>query len=480
MNASNPSQIGLPTMGSVLAFMVDCLGVPKESDTYSYKEVERLRKGGMTSDTNWSVARKVMEAILASFLDPRIAPEVLDTVFRQVHTGTVRRFRWHKHDRVFVPVPEFAGPAEATNWVWDAHGRLLDLPQHLVHDWTEFLFRHNSLAQDCGSSDPPSQSAVAAWAMFFVVPFLAANLVEYQFNDSRLESGMPRGRFWYLPLFIPPENYLAKPRYKWPVNQVLEWWEDLLGASLSDHAEMLCSAGSDKDNARRQIYAWRHEGRPPDLATIDRWSKQHWSDKYAGAFLDTAGLPLRERWSRCRAFLARKGFDKSSPNWLEKLGTEPRRTFEDQYRGEPLELEILPFKQTRFAAFFETPDPISAGLPVEELIQRVAERYAPPTNAQLRVRLIIATSFQRAFAETMKSLGEYKALYLLNWFQKIYCFLTDLHNRATPFCGSEILRQIRSATGQDRGVAYACEWLFDEAAWRTLPSEIAGVAASGR
>ncbi len=479
MNASNSDQLGLPTLGAVLAFMADCLGVPKEGDGYSYKELERLKKGGMASDKSWAVARKVMEAILGSFLDAKRAAEILDTVFKQVLTGTVRRIRWHKHDRVLVPVPELVGSQEAVNWVWDAQGRLINLSQHLVHDWTEFLSRHNSLVQDCGSGEPVSQQAVAAWAFLFVIPFLAANLVEYQFNDSRLESGMPRGRFWYLPLFIPPENDQRKRRYKWPVNQVLEWWEDLLGGDLSSHAEMLCALGSDADNARRQIYAWLHEDRPPDLATIDRWSKKHWGDKYVGAFVDSPALPLQERWNRCRVFLARKGFDKNNGNWLENVGEKPREMFKDQYRGEPLELEILPFKETSFAAFFSSADPISAGLPVEELIRRIAERYTLPTNDQLRMRLIVAAAFQRAFTKTMKALGENRALYLLNLFQEVYCFLIDLHNRATPQCRSEILHQLRLVPERQLGPCYICEWLLDEDSWRTLPNEITRLAMSG-
>lgn len=479
MNAPNQDQIGLPTLGAVLAFMVDCLGIPKEGNGYSYKEIERLKKGGMASDKNWAVARKVMEAILASFLDAKTAVEILDTVFKQVLAGRVRRIRWHKHDRVLVPVPELAGPPEAANWVWDAQGRLKNLSQHLVHDWTEFLFRHNSLVQDCGSSEPPSQQAISAWAFMFVIPFLAANLVEYQFNNSRIECGMPRGRFWYLPRLLPPENSQGKRRYKWPINQVMEWWADLLGGDLSRHTAMLCALGSDADNARRQIHAWCHENRPPDLVTIDRWSKQQWSDKYAGAFVYSPDLPIKERWGQCRAFLVRKGFDKNNINWLEGMGEKPRETFRGQYRGEPLELEILPFKETTFAAFFSSADPISACLPVEELIRRIAERFAPPTNDQLRTRLILAAAFQRAFTKTMEALGENRALYLLSLFQEVYCFLTDLHNRTTPLCGSEILRQLSSVPESQVGLRYICEWLFDEDSWRTLPNEISRVAMSG-
>src|SRR5579859_2296953 len=112
--------------------------------------------------------------------------------------------------------------------------------------------------------------------------------------------------------------------------------------------------------------------------------------------------------------------DNTTRNWLEGIRGKPRDTFQNQYRGEMLELEILPFKQTSFAAFFDSPDPLATGLPVAELIERIAERYAQPTNEQLKARLIIAAAFQRAFIQTVKSQGRDNALRILDWFQQVY------------------------------------------------------------
>src|SRR5205807_5987928 len=141
--------------------------------------------------------------------------------------------------------------------------------------------------------------------------------------------------------------------FKWPVNFVLEWWQDLLGVELISQACLLCAPGDDPDNARRQVRAWQNENRPPDQTTIERWCKIDWAERYPGAFVDDAKLPLSERWNRCRAFLVKKGFDDVTHNWLEGLEGKPREMFQKQYRGEPLEEEILPFKQTPFAAFFD-------------------------------------------------------------------------------------------------------------------------------
>lgn len=464
------TEFGLPSTGAVLAFMVDCLGVPKETDAYSYKELERLEKGGLAMEKHWEVARKVMDAIVASFLEAKAAHQTIDTVFRQTVSAPIKRIHWQMHKGLVVPVPEFSAPYEAVYWKRNAAGELEDFGEILVHDWTEFLARHEFLVNQRGGSERPRHDVVFHWACKFVVPFLAVNLNDYQRNDSRLESGMPAGKFWYLPLLVLPKGTDEKPNIKWPVNMVLEWWEDLLGSELASHASLLCAPGDNPDNARRQVHAWRHENRPPDQTTIERWCKVSWADKYAGTFSDDASLPLNERWNRCRTFLVKKGFHDTTRNWLAGIHGKPREKFQDQYRGELLELEILPFKQTPFVAFFDSPDPIAAGLPVAELIGRIAERYAQPTNEQLKARFIIAAAFQRAFIQTMKSQGIQTAWRICGWFQEVYCYLVDLHNRTTD--GREILRLIRNAPESQGALRFACEWLFDENCWRQFPAEM--------
>jgi hypothetical protein len=466
---SSVTEFGLPTTGAVLAFMVDCLGVPKETEAYSYKELERLKKGGLKTETYWAVTRKVMDAIVGSFLETKTASQTIDSVFKQKIATPIKRFHWQMHKGVLVPIPEFSAPPEAIYWKRNAAGELEDFGEILVHDWTEFLARHEFLVMQCGSTITPRLDVVFNWTCRFVVPFLAVNLLDYQRNNSQLESGMPGGRFWYLPLIL-PENADSKPRIKWPVNTVLEWWEDLSGSKLATHASLLCAPGDNPDNARRQVHAWQHEKSPPDQVTIARWCKVSWVDRYAGTFLDDISLPLNERWYRCRDFLKKKGFHDSTSNWLDGVQGKPRETLLKQYRGEMLEQEIPPFKQTPFAAFFDLPDPIAAGLPVEDLIERIAERYAQPTNRQLKTRLIIAAAFQRAFIQMIEVQEIQNALRICDWFQEVYCYLVDLNNQAAG--GDEILRKIRNASESQGGLRYACEWLYDAGVWNKMPTEL--------
>jgi len=464
----------------VLAFIVDCLGVPKEAAGYSYKDLERLKKGGMATDKYWEVARKVMDSIVCTFMG-NAAAQKTDSVLKQKFAAPVRRTYWRRHKGLFIPVPEFGAPAEAIYWKRNAAGELEDFGEVLLHDWIEFLFRHEFLAGECGSTETPSIKAIAPWASMFVVPFLAQNLIEYIRNDSRLERGMPGGRFWYLPQLIPPEDgKIQNFRFKWPVNFVLEWWQDLLGYSLESVADKLCHPDDTEriadrfrelggiDDEARQVRAWMNDNRTPKQKTIAHWCAQPWD--YKGAFLDEPALPPHERWKRCRAFLVKKGFHNADHNWLESVDGKPREMFQKQYRGERLEEEILPFKQAPFAAFFDSPDPIAAGLPVIELIERVAERWAKPMNGQVKGRLLMAAAFQRAFVKSTESLGEQRSLHLLRCFQEVYCFLMDLNNRGIE--EGDMVRLLRETPESKLRLRYLCEWLFDEESWRTLPNDI--------
>jgi hypothetical protein len=181
MNENMNGGIGLPSTGVVLGFMVDCLGVSKQElgasqSEKGYKDLELLRKGGLSPEKDGSVMLRVMEAVLALFMEAGEAKQTLEEVLKQTWRAPVRRIRWQTYKHLVVPVPEFAGPPESVLWMWDAQGRLQNLRVHLVHDWTEFLFRHNSLVLDTGGSAPLLDSAVMAWAFLFVVPFLAANI----------------------------------------------------------------------------------------------------------------------------------------------------------------------------------------------------------------------------------------------------------------------------------------------------------------
>jgi hypothetical protein len=471
MKATTHSASGLPNMGEILGFIVDCLGVPKEKDSYTHKELQRLKKGGLSPQKYWAIAHKIIVSILASFTDDDAANQTIKKMLLQKLASRQKRDWMQMPNGLWLPVTELEPLPDALHWKFNDQGEVINFQERFVLDWLELLERNEFLLAHA-PAQKRSPELLTLWASIFVLPFVAYNLIEYLEVQSNLESGMPGGTFWYLPEVRIAEDRKSYIVTQWPVNKVLEWWEDLLGEKFQANPGLLFPSGHDTDEARRQVHFWRHEGRTPDQETIRRWCKQSWDGKYRGIFVDDPALPLHERWNRCRAYLVGKGLNQSMGNWVDELPENIRAGYRQQkYRGEALELQILRFRECSFADFLESSDPIVQGLPVAELITRVAKRYAQPTNEQVKSRLLFAATFQRAFLAIEKKRGINFAAAIFGTYKEIYDYLMQLHLVGGD--GPSALQFLNATPQPQLKLRYACEWLFDKRCWFELPSLLA-------
>ena len=473
MKQSKLPESGLPSMGEVLGFCVDCLGVPKEHESYTHKELQRLRRGGLSPDKYWKIAHRLIVAILEAYLGAPMAEQTVTKLFLQKLMSPRKRDWVQAAGGLWVPIHSLEPSPDALHWKVNEAGQIENQAERLVLDWMELLERNEFLRHRTAGTKR-SAALVERWASVFVLPFVACNLIEYLAADSSIESGMPGGSFWYLPEVEGNEDGRGCRVTKWPVNKVLAWWEDLLGTEFYANPKWLCpKEDPDSDDARRKVHYWRFEKRPPEPETIMGWCKQDWGGRYKGTFVDNETMPLHERWNRCRAFLARKGLDRTTTSWVEAMPEEQRTAFKQaKYRGEALELQILRFRECAFADFFRTKDPIAQGLPVAELISRVAVRFAQPTNEQVRGRLMMAAALQRAFLKLEEMRGTDYAARLFGLYQGIYDYLMRLNNAGS---GRDDARRFLAATPKgELPWRYRCEWLYDERCWYELPGRIAG------
>ncbi|MFN7139455.1 MAG: hypothetical protein ACK4UN_08960, partial [Limisphaerales bacterium] len=438
----------IPELGEVLKFLLDCFDIRRDGEPLTHKQVERLAKNkGINQETWAKVARSVLDAIYVELGGDPTARGLTAKMLEQ----------WCSDPQSMAGVPV------------DADGVGKFTKEQALKDAIEFCSRHHFLLaslHDCKTG----WSAQYHWLSGFVIPYVCSTLVDYYSMRDNPDSGMPGGWAWYLPKFYIAENGDCSVRVLMPSQQVLLWWEDLLGEDLSILSGELCAVGSDPDIARRQVAAWKTEARPPDSGTIQRWVGNKW--QYKGVFEDNESAPLNERWRKCREFLERKGLLGES-NWMkgsESSQFEPQRELSKAYRGERLEQEIPPFEKYPVRRFFESQDPIAEGLPVAELIERVAARWRIPTTVELRSRLLIGRALNLAWNKCMQALGHKETVDLMRWASCCYNYMLKLSMEAERVSPKESLRLHQQKTEVADAAFFPIAAMYDEGYWLRLPS----------
>ena len=419
----------MPDVAMILKFLVDCLGVHKNDPPLNYRDFGRLTKGELGAERYRKVLRNTMDAIGAMFLGNENAEELIDRMFAQRMEAPVKVERWRQHGKLLVPAPIRDVPKEASRWLLDEAGNVTNFRDILLHNWAEFLELVEFIRDGFGNEPLEDDLGRLAWLDWFALPLLAMNMHEFSWKMTSFHAGMPMGQLWYLPKVRDIDENGNAVGMLYPSNNVLKWWQDLLGVDLQALHGVLLRNNPEFD-AKRELRRWRDEDSVPDKVTIDAWCSIDWKPYYKGTFEDNVALPPLERWKRCKSFLIGKGMDPAQRNWLQDFTDEEKKTFEGRSRGEYLELEITPFTDHSFAEFFGAADPVAAGLPVEELLRKVSVRWAAPSNDILKARLYVAVAFHRAYRSLLKWLGAEEAGLKCSYYWKIYSYIQYVHDTA--------------------------------------------------
>ncbi len=291
--------------------------------------------------------------------------------------------------------------------------------------------------------------------------------MEYETLGIVLDRGMPAGLQWYIPQVRVPlhQSSESEKLIHWPMNQVLIWWQDLLGKDLEDFTVELCG-NADNESACRQIRAWLKEERIPSFDVIERWVSQEWV--YKGTFVDNPAHSLQDRWKSCCDFLVLKGMD--APSNIQIGHVPGSDSFKSHLHREKLDFEILRFPEHSFAEFFSSRDAIRTGLPVEELIRRVAIRWQAPTNGKLRKILFFARAVQYGWLDVKRTLGPDHFDRLVHWTNSAYNHLMQAHNQAKSLRPHEIVQAL-GRYRNDVGYPFLV-WPYDQKQWDLLPSNM--------
>jgi hypothetical protein len=402
MKKKRPLSPGIPATGQILRYIVRALGLPtKDIPGITDKDFDRLDSGDFTDETALEKIKLIVDRV--------VLPDTGGFDYTPSTTALAD---------LLNPNSPFA-----TRFAANKHGDIIFDPNELARLIWQFLY-FSSVHRARLGKEFAGPEAFESWLLVFVIPFISAHLAELKAFGVDWEKGMPGGQHWYMPNKAriadkrsPKIEFLGTP-----VQTVLNWWQDILGCCLSELAHELCPGDAQGESAARQIRKWMSDGHVFSFATIERWTLASRNWNYQGSFEDVPSLPLCERWQKCKQFLVKKDMVWRK-DWRGDLGGgENASQLRDSYRGEPLEREIPPFQKAGipFARFFEVDDPISAGLPVEALIERVAYRWSKPNNSQLRTRLLIACAMQRAAEDLTKRTSARMAFGMLGDFERIY------------------------------------------------------------
>lgn len=214
------------------------------------------------------------------------------------------------------------------------------------------------------------------WSLLghFYVPGLARRVGFWSLAQV-LDTGMPSGRFWYLP---EPREVEGKPSLYLPVAQAVDWLLDLLGMPLEEFADQR-SAATDggHDGLRRSLYNWRN-ATPIRTETIEKYFSDGTVLDFKGTFSPDNSRTPAHQFANALDFVKRKNLT-----------------------ADRLRLEI-PMTQTgRLEAILD-------GRTDEEeqaaFVACLTERYATPSPHTIRQRLLLARMVQDGYFRLLKFL----------------------------------------------------------------------------
>tara|TARA_R110000751_G_scaffold271352_1_gene371125 strand:- start:10380 stop:13082 length:2703 start_codon:yes stop_codon:yes gene_type:complete len=214
------------------------------------------------------------------------------------------------------------------------------------------------------------------WALLghFYVPGLARRVAFWNLIQP-LDTGMPGGRFWYLPEVCQPDG---KPGLYLPVARVVDWLLDLLGLSVEEYADKQSeSSGAVHDGLRRSLYNWRRN------TTISTKSlHRYFSD---GTVLDFRGVFFLDRESS------------SAQQFTDALNFVARK----KLSADQLRIEIPMTQPGRIESVLNG----TAGeSDMAIFVGCLAERYSAPSPHTIRQRLLLAHTVQDGYIRLLRFL----------------------------------------------------------------------------
>lgn len=254
----------------------------------------------------------------------------------------------------------------------------------------ENLFSYyRTISNSSQIADTSEEKLIYIILAYIFIPFISIRMTEYKFGENNIDTGMPGGKFWFLP------NIYGK-RNEYPIQQVLDWIYKLSGKkSIKDFIETTISFGEDNKESNIKNYNNWIKGKPINYKKL----------------LEIIDRIKPEDLQNCIDLDKEYGFEKKSQIALDYIE-------KNNFSAYDLSLEI-PISEEVIKLFVSKSNSISKEVK-EVIISEIHTRFKRPTKEMIENSFLIASFFQNGYNELIKNIGEKDSYSLVNLFIAIY------------------------------------------------------------
>lgn len=257
------------------------------------------------------------------------------------------------------------------------------------------------------SSKASQRKIVWHYLARIIIPALARHTVFWQ-TESKMDEGMPSGRFWYLPAVDSP---IEPTQLLLPVPQVLNWLIDLIqdtNTSIANNLENDLKIHDGHGTVLKNLYNWKNAKSTPEVSSINNLFPDEVNIQFCGCFEPNE---KSSQFEQALTFIEKKGLSVDA-----------------------LQHEIdIDFKSLKRILSGEC-----SAIEQKEFVQKIRVRYQAPSPKLIRIRLRIARAIQEGYQQLVKfltpkvdklsfDLNENKTLQLVELYNYVYNLTFDAH-----------------------------------------------------
>ncbi|MCG6388464.1 ankyrin repeat domain-containing protein [Vibrio fluvialis] len=270
----------------------------------------------------------------------------------------------------------------------------------LISNVTDDYLMHKNIELNVYSSKASQRKIVWHYLARVIIPALARHTVFWQI-ESKMDEGMPGGRFWYLPAVDSP---IEPTQLLLPVPQVLNWLIDLIQntkTSIANNLNNDLDSVDKYEKVLRNLYNWQKSKSTPEISSIEKTFSDEVNIQFGGCFEPDE---KSSQFEQALDFIEKKGLS------YDDLQHEIDISCEDLKRI--LRSECPAAEQRDF-------------------VQKLKVRYQAPSSKVIRMRLLIARAIQEGYEQLVKyltpgvdklsfDLNENKTLQLVELYNYVY------------------------------------------------------------